>query len=344
MAQEKTPGVYIKEKPAFPNSVVEVATSIPAFLGYTEKAVNGTAKIGGVPTRITSMAEFESHFGFGPQRVFTRTIADNGSETFTPKSQDLYLYNTLKLYFNNGGGPCWIVSVGTFAADQHSVGDFKDAIWADLAKVQEPSMYVIPDAVVLTRADYKALSETAMNQCVKLKDRVALLDVYDGANSEIGEVIDGPTGFRNLLQFPDEPSYGVAYYPWLNTSIIALADITFTSLDGDSLSQLADDVKAALPPETPEASLALVDKLKSAPASDADAIKTHNALMSISPLYAGAMEGLLKAMNVLPPAAAMAGSLRELINRAASPRPPRIPALRLYCLQRSKSRNSNKRT
>jgi len=99
----------------------------------------------------------------------------------------------------------------------------------------------------------------------------------------------------------------VAYYPWLNTSINALADITFTSLDGDSLSQLADDVKAALPPETPEASLALVDKLKSAPASDADAIKTHNALMSISPLYAGAMEGLLKAMNVLPPAAAMAG-------------------------------------
>lgn len=31
MAQMKTPGVYIVEKSAFPNSVVEAATAIPAF-------------------------------------------------------------------------------------------------------------------------------------------------------------------------------------------------------------------------------------------------------------------------------------------------------------------------
>lgn len=35
MAQMKTPGVYIIEKNAFPNSVVEVATAIPAFIGHT---------------------------------------------------------------------------------------------------------------------------------------------------------------------------------------------------------------------------------------------------------------------------------------------------------------------
>ena len=34
MAQMKTPGVYIIEKNAFPNSVVEVATAIPAFIAY----------------------------------------------------------------------------------------------------------------------------------------------------------------------------------------------------------------------------------------------------------------------------------------------------------------------
>ena len=31
----KTPGVYIVEESAFPSSVVEVATAVPAFIGYT---------------------------------------------------------------------------------------------------------------------------------------------------------------------------------------------------------------------------------------------------------------------------------------------------------------------
>ena len=35
MGSMKTPGVYIVEKNAFPNSVVEAPTAIPAFIGYT---------------------------------------------------------------------------------------------------------------------------------------------------------------------------------------------------------------------------------------------------------------------------------------------------------------------
>lgn len=34
----KTPGVYIDERNAFPNSEVGVKTSVPDFLGYTEEA------------------------------------------------------------------------------------------------------------------------------------------------------------------------------------------------------------------------------------------------------------------------------------------------------------------
>lgn len=32
----KTPGVYIVEKNAFPNQVVEVPTAVPGFVGYTQ--------------------------------------------------------------------------------------------------------------------------------------------------------------------------------------------------------------------------------------------------------------------------------------------------------------------
>lgn len=89
----KTPGVYIVEKNAFPNSVVEVATAVPAFIGYTEKASNGGNPLQGKPWRIASMAEFERYFGGAPvprfkvQRVKEGEVAkSNPSETAAPPS------------------------------------------------------------------------------------------------------------------------------------------------------------------------------------------------------------------------------------------------------------------
>jgi len=66
MGQMKTPGVYIVEKNAFPNSVVEVATAVPAFIGYTERADNKGKTLSNKPWRITSMSEFHNYFGFAP--------------------------------------------------------------------------------------------------------------------------------------------------------------------------------------------------------------------------------------------------------------------------------------
>lgn len=67
----KTPGVYILEKNAFPNSVVEVATAVPAFIGYTETALDGNTSLLNKPWRITSMAEFHTFFGYAPTPKFT---------------------------------------------------------------------------------------------------------------------------------------------------------------------------------------------------------------------------------------------------------------------------------
>ena len=70
MAAMKTPGVYVVEKNAFPNSVVEVATAVPAFIGYTEKALNGSKSLINTPWRITSRAEVHSLFGGAPTPLF----------------------------------------------------------------------------------------------------------------------------------------------------------------------------------------------------------------------------------------------------------------------------------
>jgi len=70
-AQIKTPGVYIQELNAFPNSVVEVATAVPAFVGYTEKAIRGNNNLTNLPTRISSLKEYTDYFGGPPKTEFT---------------------------------------------------------------------------------------------------------------------------------------------------------------------------------------------------------------------------------------------------------------------------------
>jgi len=83
MAQYKTPGVYIVEKNAFPNSVVEVATAVPAFIGYTEKAARDKTDLINIPTRISSLAEFDRYFGGPPKALFTIDV-----EIFSATSED----------------------------------------------------------------------------------------------------------------------------------------------------------------------------------------------------------------------------------------------------------------
>ena len=77
----KTPGVYIVEKSAFPNSVVQVATAVPAFIGYTEKAMNGDVSLHETPTVINSISEYHGYFGGAPDPQFKlQPVEERASE------------------------------------------------------------------------------------------------------------------------------------------------------------------------------------------------------------------------------------------------------------------------
>ena len=67
---QQTPGVYINEINAFPNSVVEVATAVPVFIGYTAKANYKGKSLANKPQRVTSLKEFETYFGKGAVPTF----------------------------------------------------------------------------------------------------------------------------------------------------------------------------------------------------------------------------------------------------------------------------------
>ena len=119
----KTPGVYIVEKDSGANAVVQVATAVPVFIGYTEKAsVNGKS-FHMKPIMISSLSEYEIFFGGPPKPIFTITHKKNKKDSdveINGKSYKLvqsektqfYLYNSLKLFFDNGGSDCYIISIG----------------------------------------------------------------------------------------------------------------------------------------------------------------------------------------------------------------------------------------
>lgn len=86
MGQYKTPGVYSVEKNAFLSSIGEVATSVPAFIGYTEKANNKGQTLLNKAWRISSMSEFIHFFGGPPESQYkivevAETTAENVRES-----------------------------------------------------------------------------------------------------------------------------------------------------------------------------------------------------------------------------------------------------------------------
>lgn len=445
MSAMKTPGVYVVEKSAFPNSVVEVATAVPAFIGYTKIAQNGTKSLHKTPWRISSLAEFVQYFGDEPATVFsftettnnrsfislntagafttlnssadaynaafgkaqasvdsavaaeaavvakadstedekteaaavtaaagkkltdlatdytnsvtdftailteadikvadskgitdavtavTAVVTDLSSDAPTKKAADLKtasdklvaavagfditkaaakfynvartdsfsLYYNMRFFFANGGGPCYVVSVGSYTDDFS--GDVLAGGIDTLLKEQEPTMVVVPEAVNTESAQACYDIQTAvLKHCGGNMNRVAILDVYDGDKERTDPVAgDMVTKFREQIgtEFLD---YAAAYYPWLNTSVVSENEITFRNIAAENLA----DLKTVLKSFSPN----LADFIDDISSTDKNKLDTaHKVLYKQSPLYATIVKEMLAQVNLLPPSAAMAG-------------------------------------
>lgn len=215
----KTPGVYIEKVSVLPPSVAEVETAIPAFIGYTEKAVGGSGiDLINKPTRITSKTEYETYFGGPHAEQISINVDDDTNGGFTAKvdQTDLnyLLCYCIRQFFDNGGGPCYIVSVGSYA---EAVSDTALISGLDqICKLDEPTLIVIPEAVKISRAPgYANVVQAVLKQCGDLGDRFGIFDVYGGENR-----LDkaGWEGSRELFA-NSNLSYGAAYYPFLRTAL-----------------------------------------------------------------------------------------------------------------------------
>ncbi len=207
----KTPGVYVEEIPKLPPSVAQVETAIPAFIGYTKKATDGTSDLTKKPKRISSLVEFEQYFGGGAAPTVTEVNVDSNNNFVSAKvSNSFYMYDALHMFYANGGGDCYIVSVGKSEAGATVLpAHFTDGM-AELEKEDAPTIILFPDAVALNDTDIATVQQAALLQCANLQDRFGLFDVKQ--TDTLGATFRNNVGINNLR-------YGAVYTPWLKVSL-----------------------------------------------------------------------------------------------------------------------------
>lgn len=208
MPEYLVPGVFVEELSLLPPAVAEVESAVPAFVGYTAQARREKAgDLRGVPQRIRSLAEFESLYGKGAPCGVRRVNVDKNGLFLSASIETTYcLYDALRLFYANGGGDCYIVSVGGFAASgKVAVGALLSGLQT-LATSAEVTVLLCPDAVRLGGAGRARWQQAALAQCAERGDRFAVFDL--AGEDRLGDDFRQRIGMAHL-------KYGAAYAPWL---------------------------------------------------------------------------------------------------------------------------------
>ncbi|MES2775265.1 MAG: phage tail sheath C-terminal domain-containing protein [Bacteroidota bacterium] len=336
-----TPGVYINELNAFPNSVVAVATAVPAFIGYTPQASYEGKSFTNIPQKITSFAEFQAIYCYSNPSPPAAPVQQYSPQFYAvqQKTQPIegdsllirgsyyailpdpgtiyYLYNSIRLFYQNGGGDAYIVSVGGYGpAIGKSIdpGDLLvnlnvrfDDLLAGLAVLEnedEPTMYICPEATLMKAVDNGELMQAMLQQGSRKGTAVSILDVAAGRNPDPLQLEKDIALFRDQVGSAGL-DFGAAYYPFIGTTIMQSADLDYTNLFGGDLAPLA---AILTPPEAPEQTVAaIIAAIQNPGANPLSVSQNQNALLIASKLYETIMKHVLNQCNLLPPSGALAG-------------------------------------
>lgn len=340
----KSPGVYINELNGFPNSVVAVATAVPAFIGYTPQAVYEGRSYTNVPQKITSFAEFQSIYcypdppapadpskQYDPEYYLVQQksqpekgdymLIDGNYYSVVPDPNTIYyLYNSIRLFYENGGGDAYIVSVGTYGAPSGKpmtpgtqivnsnvvLADLQNGL-ALLLNETEPTMYICPEATLLTVENNSTLMQGMLLQNSNMQTAISILDIIGGNAPDPIMFMNDITTFRNGTG-TNGLNYGTAYYPFIGTTVMQTEDIDYTNLFGGDLKQLAPIIN---PPSNPNASVSTILANIEA-GSDLTVSQNNNALINASSTYSLIVKTVLSGANILPPSGAMAGVMTTI--------------------------------
>lgn len=337
----KAPGVYINELNAFSNSVVPVATAVPAFIGYTPQAEYEGKSYTGVAQKISSFADFQQIYcvpdplppaspakQYSPQYYLVQQktkpfdkdymIINGNYYSILPDPNTIYyLYNSIRLFYQNGGGDAYIVSVGTYGSasgNPINPGDQivnSNVLYADFAKAltllkneEEPTMYICPEATLLSPDDNATLMQAMLSQCTEMQTAVSVFDIIGGRNPDPIMYMTDITNFRQSTG-SQGLNYGTAYYPFVGTTIMQPTEIDYTNLFGGDVSKLAPLINPAANPNQNVATI--LGSIATPSGTPLTPSQYNNALSNASKLYKSIMKHILTDINILPPSGAMAG-------------------------------------
>ncbi|MFD1122033.1 phage tail sheath family protein [Methylophilus flavus] len=323
MATHKTPGVYVEETAKFPPSIAAVETAITAFIGYTEKAERDGASLLQVATGVSSLLEYERLFGGAPAEKVTLCLNNQNKVVEAKIDHTFYLYDSLRLFFANGGGRCMIVAVGDYSSEisSDSLAQGLNAI----EKLTEPTIIVMPEAVA-TNNHGVALYDAALAQCAHVHNRMTICDLHHHVTeTDFDLAVDD---FRNGIG-NENLKHGAVYGPWLVTAFTR--EIRFGNI---TLQRQADATVITPESLTSDANtLALIAQIRLAeqPAVGLKKSKVtyketsrRHATLSLQALYQAlyAQFDLFKdwvdqatlALNTIPPSGAIAGVYAQVDN------------------------------
>lgn len=345
----KSPGVYINEISALGNSVVPVATAVPAFIGYTPQAQYEGKSYTNVAQKITSFAEFQAIYcipdppapaspskQYNPQYYLVQQkskpnnedymVIDNNYYALVPDPNTIYyLYNSVRLFYQNGGGDAYIVSVGNYGAPSGKpitpgaqivnsnvqLSDLQNGL-SLLLNEQEPTMYICPEATLLSPDDNGTLMQSMLLQCSNLQTAISIFDIIGGRNPDPIMYTDDITNFRNSTGVQGL-NFGTAYYPFLGTTIVQSQEIDYTNIFGGDVKQLAPLLSPADNPNTSATTiLGMIENPGDNPLTTS---QYNNALVNASPTYNQIIKHIITDVNMLPPSGAMAGVMTTIDNQ-----------------------------
>jgi phage tail sheath protein FI len=283
----KTPGVYVEEISIFPPSIAQVETAVPAFIGYTKEAKNKGESLLLIPTRLKSLVEYEQLFGAAPDVNVDSVVldADNNVKSAVLKSSFL-LYDSLRLFFSNGGSKCYIISIGTYGNGvvNPAFTDFEKGL-AALRTQDEPTLIVFPDATLLPTPKLYDLQKLALQQAADLGDRFVLCDLYPiTEDSSFDETV---AEFRDNVGIQNLP-YGASYAPHLRTNLekkVSYRNIKDSVKREGAAANL--DIKSLATTDVPKTALEVLEKSIDDVNKYRDAIKTFQTGKNAASIEAG---------------------------------------------------------
>ena len=144
-----------------------------------------------------------------------------------------------------------------------------------------------------------------------MKNRFAILDIYEGYKNRKDPSGDKVLDFRNKIE-TNYLDFGAAYYPWINTSIVQNKDLSYLNIANKDV--LRHILVAELIPEgkkideTKKADIqAKIDEIVKDDLPEVEKSQLNKTLVAISPTFNSMLGAMKEKLNLMPPGVAIAG-------------------------------------